>query len=284
MTDMVGWRILRAGAVPDDGGASGSVLAVDFGQSRTDAGFPELMAHLDIPWTILETISPKTGLGDRDALVPDAYLSGWTRALAERAEPVHAVLGYCMGSPLALALARWLATRQDDAPVVVLFDPEHPATETLRAQFDLVVEGLAEELTAAELSGARDCARRAADHGADPVRVAAALAELYHELVVLAFVRAELEEELAAEAADRFANFLAYLVAAHLADEEPWAPEHIAVLSATPGGAARHAATRHSFDVPRRDLLRRPEVGRILSGLLRENVAGAARRTPPGRR
>ncbi|MFF7635951.1 hypothetical protein ACFZB9_22810 [Kitasatospora sp. NPDC008050] len=284
MTDTVGWRILRAGALTDEAGAPGSVLAVDFGQSRSDAGFPELMAHLDTPWTVLETVSLATGLADRDALVPDVYLTGWTRELAGRAEPVRAVFGYCMGSSLALALARWLAARQEHAPVVILFDPEHPAAETLCAQFDLVVEGLAEELGAAELAGARARARRVTDDSTDPVRTAAALAELYHELAVLAFTRAELEEEMAAEAADRFGNFLAYLVAAHLAAEAPWTPEHVAVLSATPGGAARHAVTRHSFDVPRQDLLRRPEVGRILSELLGGNAAQAAPHLPSGRR
>ncbi|MBC3840305.1 hypothetical protein GXW82_09030 [Streptacidiphilus sp. 4-A2] len=96
------WRVLRQG-VPAGPGAPGTVVAVDFGKSRSEAGFADLLAHLDPAYTVLETVPPAFGVHDPEALSPETYTLGWTEALAEDGAPVHAVLGYCMGAALARA-------------------------------------------------------------------------------------------------------------------------------------------------------------------------------------
>ncbi|MEU3721335.1 hypothetical protein [Streptomyces sp. NPDC031705] len=261
------WRVLREGS-PAGGRPPGCVLAVDFGRSRSEAGFPELTVHLDPAYTVLETVPPALGVHDRRALSPETYTRGWAEALARRAEPVHAVLGYCMGAPLARAVAAGLAAHQASAPTVVLFDPELPGPETLLAQFAASVESLADELTGQEQEDALRHGREALDTRG-PAALAAALADRYRDLALLAFTRAELGSELAAEAADRFDRYLAYLLAGAGTAASPSSPPHVAVTSATPGGAARYAERVRTFDVPRQDLLRHPGVGRALSELLR---------------
>ncbi|MBC3840306.1 hypothetical protein GXW82_09035 [Streptacidiphilus sp. 4-A2] len=98
-------------------------------------------------------------------------------------------------------------------PAVILVDPELPVPESFFAQFAGSVENLADELTEDELAQSLARGRQAVD-SADPAEACATLTGLYQELSLLAFTRAELGPELAAEAAERFDRFLAYLLAA----------------------------------------------------------------------
>jgi hypothetical protein len=213
---LTGWRLLRAGA------GSEAVLGVDFTQARVraQAGFAQLAPMLPELYAVWGTTEEGWQLpGD-----PAARLSGWLAASA--ALPARAVLGYCAGASLACALARHLA-----APDLVLFDPSVAGPLTLYHQFDAALGSLAAVLTEAEVTAARDAARREADRADDLDALAAALAGRYAALARPACASQGVPASIADQMCARLATHLGYF-ALSAAAELTYPADTLVVLSA----------------------------------------------------
>jgi hypothetical protein len=207
---------LRAGA------GSEAVLGVDFTQARVraQAGFAQLAPMLPEPYAVWGTTEEGWRLpGD-----PATRLAGWLAASA--ALPARAVLGYCAGASLACALARHLG-----APELVLFDPSVVGPLTLYHQFDAALGSLAAVLAEAEVTAAREAARRAADHADDLDALAAALAGRYAALARPACASQGVPESIADQMCARLATHLGYF-ALCAAAELAYPPQTLVVLSA----------------------------------------------------
>ena len=258
-----GWKTL-SGDTGDD-----LVVAMDFeAAGRAEACFADLVPLLDPARQVWIATQPDAGAGAADRL---RY---WSDGLRASGRKVRAVLGFCAGGLYAAALAETVAQWQDALPDVVVFDPEPPTPDTLVKQFDNTVRSLASVLSETELEEVREAVRRVAAEHADPAELNSlgdALAAVYRECSGPALekigLRADFREDLAAT----FESLMGYLAAA--ADvplSDGWASV-TAIVSATPiwepAGVLRAIRT----DVAHADLLRSPEIARIVSDELQED-------------
>jgi hypothetical protein len=252
-----GWKPL--------GGDSGDelVAAVDFeAAGRAEACFADLVPLLDPPRDLWTAAQPDAGASAEERV---RY---WSEGLRASGRKIRAVLGFCAGGVFAAALAEEIARWQGVAPRAVLLDPEPPTVETLVKQFDNTVRGLAAVLPEADLEAVRESVRRTAVEHTDLTALGAALSALYRECSGPAFALIGLRADFRDELVSSFASLMRYLAAAaEVPLSAGWAAATV-VVSATPiwepAGVSRQIRT----DVAHADLLRSPQVARIVSGEL----------------
>lgn len=281
------WRTLH------EGSGDAVILAVDFDTTgRTQAGFPELAAVWRPEATVLAALPPA---GD---VAPDAYVDHWLTTLPTPSAPstrstvpgtpaasgsggvpapsarpdeetrVIAVLGYCAGAVFAAALADRLAERRQDAPVLVLLDPELPDAEGLYEDYEASGRSLVTLLEPAEAEEFAAAARqtRSAHPGGDPALVGPELAAAYARAVDAAAERLDLDDDIRDELAGSFTAYVRYLAAASTLDPLPtWAARATALTSTPPEHAVAH---EERIDTSRGDLLRDSRTAEALNGVL----------------
>jgi hypothetical protein len=245
------------------GGHGDLVVAVDFGGVREEAGFPDLLEHLEsdheivVPVTTVRLEGPSEDIAQRQ-------LVSWLDDIRRTGRRVAAVLGYCAGSPLAVRLLRELAPQ---APTLVLLDPSWPDGAVLREAHEVAVRTLLSALPEsvriepfvgeAEGSVAEDLAGLARVLVDDYARTASVVAD-----------RLSLRREAVDGLVKQVDRHLTYLTvssveAARVSDSEQLGASDavLTILSArTPGEVARiHGATWRT-DLPRPQLLADPGV------------------------
>jgi hypothetical protein len=247
--------------------ASGNlILAVDFGATaRTEAGFPDLAALLSPRRTIWETGQPPAGT--ELSTVRD-YVAWWLEGLPHQDSPVDAVLGYCVGSVFAAAIASEIALRLGSAPLLVFFDPEPPTRRRLLRDFDSAIDQLAPMLSDQEQLGLHDAAGLARDASSDFSGFCSALVEIFSAGVGSAFAGLEVGPKLTAELVGSFSSYISYIRAAYQpALPESW-PTATAIISRTPRDWVELPSEQVHFDVDQADLLRDAGVARAVSEIL----------------
>lgn len=277
------WKVVTPaeGGEAGEGGVSGEVVvAVDFPVTgRPEAGFTDLAGLLAPGRAFWQTVPPPVVPGSGAGV--ETYVGGWADELTGSGLVVRGILGFCVGSVYAAALADKVTAAQGSAPALILFDPEPATVTTLYWQFEKMVGNLAGVLTDDEA----DAVRRKAEalSKADPDDVTAFAAELhamFHPVAVEAFGRLGLDAEHTAEVLDLFAAFISYLsVAGQLDPSAAWKGA-TAISSAGPNsGLNPHrahpgqdsdlVAREYRLDVPHAELLRSADAARTVDELLR---------------
>ncbi|MGW2640806.1 hypothetical protein [Streptomyces sp. NPDC001348] len=252
------------------------LLAVDFAAgSRGPAQFADLAPLLDPPRTLWATRPP--GPDDQVPPTGNAYLDWWLGEVRASGTAVEAVLGYCAGGVFAAALADRIADWQQ-APRLILLDPELPATSGLYADFHTAGDSLGALLTPAELEAfhARGEALEAR-YGDDQLPVAGReLADTFTAAVAAAADRLDLDEDIRDELSGAFVSLVSYLTAATTLSPLPAWSTATAVTTTTPEHPVGHD---HRVPVAHDDLLRSPETARALRRLLADDRVPAAGKT-----
>jgi hypothetical protein len=237
------------------------VLCLDFPGGRAAAGFAELAANAPVDARFLHLGPVRSADGPLRTLV-----DRWVR---EATGDVRAVLGFCAGASLATRVADAVIEAGLAPPEVLLFDAVTVTGATLCQQFVDVVEPSAEHLTGDELAGAHAWQERLLDrYPGDPPRLAEGLAARYDELMAAVAERLDLGEHFHHELTAGFTAYLDYLALA--------AEGGLDLRGGTPlfVSSRQHelsfeAARRLAPGVDREDLLRDPEVHKLVADLVR---------------
>ncbi|GCE01093.1 hypothetical protein [Embleya hyalina] len=206
------WTTLRSSSKATvSGGSDELILCADFHTTgRPEAGFAELVARLDHDATFWH-VNPPVVAPDSGTAAP-AYVRSWLEPVRAQGAPVRAVFGYCVGAVYAAALADELALVQEEAPQVLLFDPEPTAMATIRHQFGNVfgmLSSILVEEDVAETEG--EVERLIRVEGMTVGNYAAQLYTTFRRVGERAFERAGLDQEYGAEMWALFSSFLSYL-------------------------------------------------------------------------
>ncbi|WP_411106763.1 hypothetical protein [Streptomyces sp. cmx-4-9] len=263
------WRRLS------EGDPHRTVLAVDFDSSaRPEAGFPRLAPLLPPGREIWLTGQPEEA--ESRLLDAEAYLSRW-RALPGGADAhVDTVMGYCVGSVFAAALADDIAQRQGVRPALLLFDPEPVEAMSLYRDLEKAVGAmsvLSEEERAGHAAEALTLCT-AAGTGADAFRATALqVVKVYETAAGTAFERLGLDEETADDLMGMFRSYVSYLTAARGLDPAPGWATAVALTSAGSSPGAPLALREQGFPLPTGELLNDRNVAEAVHRFLEERGA-----------
>ncbi len=251
------------------------ILASDFSATtgRTVGSFSDLIPKVETGCAVWETAPPDPA----DKTARD-HLDRWTADVRASGHRVTAVLGYCVGSVFAAGLAARVATWQD-APRLIVFDPERPHPELLHRHYCDAIGALAGFLRPGRADAARADGDRALHEISNMPDLAVALSDLVVAYGEPALTGVGLAADRTAELLGGFRAFLSYLVsAAELDPREGWATA-TAITSATqhnglntlpPGERDGTVAREIVFDLPHAELLRDANVVAAVSDLLGE--------------
>jgi hypothetical protein len=277
---MGSWRMHVAGT------ADAVVLAVDFPLTgRPEGGFadfaPLLGTQLGTEVGVWETLPPT--VYDERRVSAEDYLGRWLDQLRRTRPRVPAVLSFCAGSAFVPALVEGVQGWQEQAPVVIAFDPETPAPLTLHMQYWRAIERFAPLLSKAELEASREAARELyLDTSMSIAQLRLAVRAEMYRMSEAGFERAGFEPRLRTELLAAFDSFACYLVAgaATMADERyrHFAVENVIAISSNTATNGLNlvpeeqrgslAAKEIRFDIAHSELLRSPEVATAVAELL----------------
>jgi hypothetical protein len=259
----VDWRQLGAA------GTDRTVLAVDFGAGRHEAGFAELAANLDVDRLFLESVTHPAA----DDAAPDvgAVVRRWCAEIVDRGLPVETILGFCAGASLACALADSAAQQTGHRPTVILFDPLLAGPRMLANRFLEAVDSVTAAVATGTVSAATTTVRAALN--GDNRALASTIKATHREVVASACTNAGLDADLADQLTEHFAGLIDYLALAMSLDPAVlWAPGVIRPTTVLASAGYRHEPPLppidQTFDVSRMDFLADARVAKVVSTLL----------------
>jgi len=239
------------------------VVAVDFDlTSRGEAGFRDLATLLPEPVTIWLTAQPPASVADTAS--GTAYTAWWCDRLAASGAEIDAILGYCAGSVFACALADEVARQQGRRPATVIFNPGRPTRDSVFRDIRTTLTSLS-SLSAAErddLIGVASALLQ--EWPRDVPGILDRLLALYRDAARDAFERVGIPPDVGADLIDVFASYTAYLRAASTMAPHPQWSSATAVISVEDDGQPGFTAHRIPTAIGRRDLLRTPQVARLV--------------------
>jgi hypothetical protein len=208
---MTTWSCLHAGK---PGGLV--VLTVDFEPGRQDTGFPDMVPHLPTDLTILTTDAPLRSIHDQEGV--DRQLAGWLEQAGTTDATVAAVIGFCAGATIAAWLAHQIAER-GPVPSVLFLDPSRASPELLREEFakassSLLRAGGEVDSDSSAIAELADPDVNAPDAGLRMVEIARRLSSAYADVVRRVAPTIGVDDDLADDLIDRFADYLRYLAVA----------------------------------------------------------------------
>ncbi|MCW3815812.1 hypothetical protein ONA91_15290 [Micromonospora sp. DR5-3] len=218
------WRILASGT------SDRAVVAMDFGPGSRDAGMSDLVANLTADAVVWQPVFHPQTDDPISGTDPDRLVREWLHELRGAGLRVSGVLGYCAGAALALRMADQILAGGDEAPPVVLLEPERVDSSVIQAHFVASAESYAEVLPPERIKAAVTAAARISSPlGAgiadwDAWMRADALLDLqglYDDLVRAVCESFDAGEEVGTGISYRFAAFLSYMVTAGRAGADP---------------------------------------------------------------
>ena len=276
MTERKSWKILSEGSRDD------LVLAFDFpGVGRTEAGFTDLVSRLDTSeLTVWESITPSGAAAV--GMSGDDYVDLWAEEVRAAGRPVRALLGYCVGSVFASAMGARIGQWQEQAPQIIVFDPESPSVPSMYGNFYTSINMVGSALSKEEVETAHQAGLVAANEGGDDLRtVGTALATIFEATARTAFDRLGLDPQLRDELSQIFGSFTAYLVAAQQIDPVAGLALATAITSSGSSSGAGWAAREIKFELSHEDLLRNDDVAKAVSEAL-DQTSGRTADQPAG--
>lgn len=282
----VRWHQLR------HGDPAHTILAVDYGEGRREAGFPELASSLPAPGAVLATQFSPAGMaelarsGTADPEIVRAAIRGWADELLAGSGAVpRAVMSYCAGAAPACVLADQLAALGVSVPVIML-DPLVAVPEFLLGRFVEAARGLAAILgDAAVETAVREAAletrKTTETSGRTVAECAESLSARYRTIVFQACDEAELGDEAAEELSAHLAGVLHYQAVTALAvTDDLWRPstdrQMSVLLSQEHPDTAPFPAATTRFDIDRDSFLTDPALAAAVSAI----IAKAEHRLP----
>ncbi|KAB1145536.1 hypothetical protein RM555_28000 [Micromonospora sp. DSM 115977] len=263
------WQILRKG------GPGGLTLTVDFTSTgRTQACFRDLVPLLSAPGEIWETVAPASGA--EDTMSGADYVERWAKGVRRRERTVDTVIGYCVGAVFAAPLASRLAESQDEAPRLVLLDPELPNIVGLYRDFHAAADALRTILTPEEIAAFHADGQAVQEkHGLEDLTlIGPALAGIFSDAIDVAGRRLGLDDDVRAELGGSFASFVGYLRAATEIDPAPQWATATAITSAHSTQRGQGFGRTIPLAVDHDQMLRHPDVAATVSGLMTGADAG----------
>jgi hypothetical protein len=268
MPDLACWEVIS-------GADSGRVvLGVDFPAARR-AGFAELSARIGPRYRFLQTRPPAADPGQRPR--SEAYVGRWVEDIGKESHQVLAVLGHCVGSLYAAAIAADIA-RGQPMPKVILFDPQFASSGYLAREFLREIDEISSLLSDREIEDTRKAAAEIAGPAArDLADAAAEMAGIYWELTSLAFERVGIGMAHNGRFIAPVCSYISWLSAGWKIDPGPvWkrstaivSSDYAGLMSENGAGGGEGAIGRQiRFDVGHGDLLRSDSVARVVVGLL----------------
>jgi hypothetical protein len=208
MRELGWWKTLTPDSSSDE-----LVLAVDFDTTgRPEARFSDLVTNLQTDLSIWESVPPPAGTPAAESAA--GYIDLWAGSIEQEKPRVRALLGFCAGSVYAAALAERIAAIQDDAPLLLLFDPEITVSQTLMWQFYKVMGFMSGTISDAEVAQAREAGQRVHDQSSEIVALKRDLVALVRRIGEPAFTRVGLDSARQDELFSVFEAFMSYLAAA----------------------------------------------------------------------
>ena len=236
------------------------VLCLDFPGGRAAAGFAQLAPGVPVDASFLH-------IGQAGAGPLAVCVDRWVAEVAATGRPVLAVLGFCAGTTLATRVADAIAAA-GPPPTVVLFDAVSTTGDALAGALTSALESSARHLTADELAGARGLSEQlVATYPDDLPRIAAALADRYDRLMRAVAGRLSLPGFLLDGLTGGFTAYLEYLLLAGEGgfDMRTTTPLFLSSLGHEPPVDGARTIT---LDISHDDLLREPEVHKLVADLL----------------
>jgi hypothetical protein len=253
MMELTNWRQLSDRG-PD------LVACLDFPGGRAAAGFADLATGVPVDASFLQ-------VGQFGAGPLTACVGRWADELAAAGRPVRAVLGFCAGGAMATRLADAIAVA-GPPPMVLLFDAGYITGESLTGQFTSAVEYNARHLTADELADAKSLSEQlAATHPDDLPRIATALTDRYDRLMRVIAARLCVRDSLRQELTGAFTAYMDYLLLASEGGFGMRATTPLFLTSLDHEPPVEDARTI-AFDIAHDELLRAPEVHKLVADLL----------------
>lgn len=199
-----------------------TILAVDFGGGRQEAGFSDLAAKLPERMRLIECSPLLIDAVDCGKNGANGYVSAVIAEVEDAGLDVASIFGYCAGARLAITVAEAIAQKFGGVPSVVIFDGQIVTGELLARRFTGAVEVLRSYLSVDEFERAGIDACRAVEESVEDVeRLVVRLCDLYVPLVKAASGRVGLSASAVEEMIARFSAFLRYLSAASMAEIGP---------------------------------------------------------------
>jgi hypothetical protein len=254
------------------------ILGVDFpGNQRREARLSELARKLGSQYGFLQTKVPifRTGRGISGA----AYVDRWIDGIRDR--PVAAVLGNRVGSVYAAAIADELA-RWQQAPRVILFNPQFAGTELLGYELHKEISVISSLLSDDEIERATKLAAEVAEsEPEDFADTAARVSGFYWEISSVAFERVGIGGAYCSKSFAPFESYISLVSAAGQIDPSSTWKRSVAIVSSdyanlpngpSPAGDTGTLIGRSiPFSVPHADLLRSDSVAKAVADLLELN-------------
>lgn len=248
------------------------VVAVDFGGVREEAGFPDLLEHLEIDHEIVVPVTTVPLEGASEDLA-HRQLTAWLDDIRRTGRRITAILGYCAGSAIALRLLRELSP---EASGLVLLDPSWPDGAVLREAHEVAARSLLAALTDSEPVESR-LREQDARVDEDLATLARALVDDYARTASVVAGRLSLRRDAVQSLVQRVDRHLTYLTVASVEAAKVSAMETVGsrdsvltILSAaTPAEVARIDGTTVRTDLARPRLLADPGVAATVANFVR---------------
>jgi len=253
------------------------VLSVDFPASRREeAGFAELAARIGPGYRFLQTRPPAARSYQR--LCGDAYVGPWIDGIQQDGRQVLAVLGYCIGSVYAAAIAAGIS-RWQPMPKVILFDPQFATNKYLGLEFRREISAISSLLSDDEIERTKKTATEISESASCHVTDAAAkMAEMYWQVSSVAYERVGLGGAYDDKLIASFDSYMSWLSVAGRIDPSPVWKRSTAIVSSNyfklPSGESQTddasclIGRSIPFDVAHADLLRSDSVAQAVLDLL----------------
>lgn len=255
-----------------EGDGRGIILAVDFDSTaRQEAGFAKFAHLLDPSQEIWLTAQPEAA--EHGLLSADDYLRWWRECPVLDCGSVRAVVGYCVGSVFAGALAAEIARQQRTGPGLLLIDPEPVDMHSPYRDFKKAIGAmsvLSEHEEANYVSAALTACN---DAGDDFGAAGTAVIKLYESAARTAFSRLGLDEEIYEDLAGLYRSYISYLHAAYQLDPSRTWGDALALTSARSSPGAAHTRQENQFPVSTEEMLNDQSVAAAAQFFFREHVA-----------
>jgi hypothetical protein len=250
-----------------------TVLCVSFPNERHHAAsFVELAEKVGPGYKFLYAKLPENGPGERFSSY--AYTGPWLDSIKQYELPVLAVMGYCVGSVYAAAIAEGISQWQQRAPELILFDPQLASMNALNHAFLREIDATSPLLSDDEIERARKIVTDAAGMGDEVIASAAKMIEIYLEIITVAFERAGLGCARGNNLMAPFESYIAWMAAATQIDVSGAWRNSTAIISSdyaelpymesSSKGICELVGRSIPFDVTNSDLLRSDSIARVI--------------------
>ncbi|HEY1625113.1 MAG TPA: hypothetical protein VGG16_15075 [Streptosporangiaceae bacterium] len=254
-----------------------TVLGIDFAdRKRREASFAELATRIGSGYRFLQTRPVTVPQGQWPS--SEEYILSWVEDARRDGNPMRAVLGHCVGSVYAAAVAERISQWQPE-PDVILFDPQLASLKSLGDELRKEISANSSLMSDDEIERAREITNRISYLDPSGVaRIAAHAVESYLEVITPAFERAGLGTVRGSKLYEYFVSYMAWLSVAAELDPSRALKKSIVIMShdyaklpnrMLPDDYAGNSAVRWiACDVSHAELLRSDSVAKEVLDLL----------------